>query len=113
MAHNSLMQAYSEAQYPLLGHGTRNIQVLKEALHACDGDLDSDMYGTGRIIEDYESKMAAMLGKEAAVFFPSGTMAQQIALRIWSDDAGSKKVSYHPACHLEIHQYRPGYSRLL
>jgi threonine aldolase len=48
--------------------------------------------------------MATYLGKEEAVFFPSGTMAQQIALRIWSDKRGSKKVAYHPLSHLEIHE---------
>ena len=48
--------------------------------------------------------MAEVLGKESAVFFPSGTMAQQIALRIWCDDADLKRVAYHPLCHLEIHE---------
>lgn len=48
--------------------------------------------------------MAKVLGKEAAVFFPSGTMAQQIALRIWCDEKELKKVAYHPLCHLEIHE---------
>jgi threonine aldolase len=31
-------------------------------------------------------------------------MAQQIALRIWCDKKGLKKVAYHPLCHLEIHE---------
>jgi threonine aldolase len=31
-------------------------------------------------------------------------MAQQIALRIWCDRKGIKKVAYHPLCHLEIHE---------
>ncbi|KAF4324589.1 hypothetical protein G195_002060 [Phytophthora kernoviae 00238/432] len=48
--------------------------------------------------------MADVLGKEAAVFFPSGTMAQQIALRIWCDRKGIKRVAYHPLSHLEIHE---------
>ncbi len=50
--------------------------------------------------------MADLLGKEAAVFMPSGTMAQQIALRIWSDRRGSKHVAFHPTCHLEIHEQK-------
>ncbi len=51
-----------------------------------------------------------MLGKEAAVFMPSGTMAQQIALRIWSERRGSRTVAFHPTCHLEIHEQK-GYQR--
>lgn len=99
-----LLQAFNETTYPLAGHGKRNMQVLKEAFKDLDGDLDSDTYGTGKLIEDFQEDMAKLLGKEAAVFFPSGTMAQQIALRIWCDRKGTKKVAYHPLCHLEIHE---------
>ena len=35
---------------------------------------------------------------------PSGTMAQQIALRIWSDHRATRTVAFHPTCHLEIHE---------
>jgi threonine aldolase len=69
-----------------------------------DGNLDSDMYGKGKLIEDFQDSIAKYLGKESAIFFPSGTMAQQIALRIWCDKKGLKKVAYHPLCHLEIHE---------
>lgn len=100
----SLIDAFKQSRYPLVGHGKRNAQVLKEAFESVDGELDSDMYGAGKVIEDYQDKMAKLLGKESAVFFPSGTMAQQIALRIWSDVKGNKKVAYHPTCHLEIHE---------
>ncbi|WP_221568410.1 low specificity L-threonine aldolase [Alkalihalobacillus sp. TS-13] len=99
-----LTRAFKQTDYQLAGHGSRNIQVLKEALGDLDSDTDSDMYGKGKVIEDFEEKMAEYLGKERAVFFPSGTMAQQIALRIWCDEKGLKKVAYHPLCHLEIHE---------
>ncbi|WP_413304170.1 beta-eliminating lyase-related protein [Bacillus sp. 1P10SD] len=101
---NVLLDAFKQTEYQLPGHGTRDIQVLTEAFANVDGDMDSDMYGKGKIIEDFQAKMAAYLGKEAAVFFPSGTMAQQIALRIWCDQKGVKKVAYHPLSHLEIHE---------
>ena len=42
---------------------------------------------------------------------PSGTMAQPIALRIWSDRRGIRTVAFHPTCHLEIHEEK-GYERL-
>ncbi|WP_066318927.1 low specificity L-threonine aldolase [Bacillus sp. FJAT-29814] len=105
MAENiSLQDAYKQTKYQVNGHGPRNIQVLKEAFHEIDGQLESEMYGKGKLIEDFQDKMAGILGKEAAVFFPSGTMAQQIAMRIWCDRKGVKKVAYHPLCHLEIHE---------
>lgn len=99
-----LVESFNQTKYQLTYHGKRNIQVLKEAFEQIEGDLGSDKYGTGQIIEGFQQKMAAFLGKEEAVFFPSGTMAQQIAMRIWCDEKNLRKVAYHPLCHLEIHE---------
>ncbi|MBO9131040.1 aminotransferase class I/II-fold pyridoxal phosphate-dependent enzyme [Bacillus sp. 165] len=101
---NPLLEAFKQTKYQVVGHGSRNIQVLKEAFQDMDGQQESDIYGNGKIIEDFQNKMAEYLGKEDTVFFPSGTMAQQIALRIWCDKKGLKRVAYHPLCHLEIHE---------
>jgi threonine aldolase len=104
MEKNLLLNVFKKTTYQLAGHGFRNLDILKKALEDFDSEQESDMYGKGRIIEDFERKMAEYLGKESAVFFPSGTMAQQIALRIWCDEKGIKRVAYHPLCHLEIHE---------
>lgn len=69
-------------------------------------DLKPDFYGGGELIADFEKRVAELLGKEAGVFMPSGTMAQQIALRIWSDRHHSPHVAFHPTCHLEIHEQK-------
>lgn len=100
----SISEAYAQSEYPLGGHSVRDIQMLSDALGEVDKSLSSDKYGSGQCIEEFQIKMADYLGKESAVFFPSGTMAQQIALRIWSDEKQIKKVAYHPLCHLEIHE---------
>ncbi len=71
----------------------------------------ADRYGDGPLIEAFEAKIAALTGKEAAVFMPSGTMAQQIALRIWAEETGIAHVAMHPTSHLELHEER-GYARL-
>ncbi|MED2007262.1 beta-eliminating lyase-related protein [Brevibacillus borstelensis] len=102
--HNQLLTAYKQTAYPLVGHGKRNLHVLKTVLNEMDGDIESDAYGTGAVIENFQKKLADYLGKESAVFFPSGTMAQQIAMRIWCEQKGLNKVAYHPLCHLEIHE---------
>jgi threonine aldolase len=101
---NPLLEAFKQTNYQVVGHSNRDIHVLKDAFNDIDGQMESDMYGTGTIIEDFQDKMAGYLGKEAAVFFPSGTMAQQIAVRMWCDKKGIKKVAYHPLSHLEIHE---------
>ncbi|HSJ39040.1 MAG TPA: aminotransferase class I/II-fold pyridoxal phosphate-dependent enzyme [Planococcus sp. (in: firmicutes)] len=99
-----LKGSFDETTYQLSGHGPRNVKVLKEAFQDIDADAKSDIYGAGAAINDFEEKMAGFLGKAKAVFFPSGTMAQQIALRIWCDEKKSAKVGYHPLSHLEIHE---------
>lgn len=104
MIGKSLLDVFKQTKYQLAGHGLRNVKVLQEALKDIDGRQESDYYGTGTVIEEFQAKLANYLGKEAAVFLPSGTMAQQIAMRIWCDRKGIMKVAYHPLCHLEIHE---------
>ena len=86
-------------------------QVLTELAESTDPELEADRYGQGELIARFESEIAALLGKEAAVFMPSGTMCQQIALRIWAARRGTRNVVFHPECHLETHEEK-GYQRL-
>jgi threonine aldolase len=78
--------------------------VLADLATWTDSELESDRYGTGSLIADVEAEIAALLGKETALFLPSGTMAQPIALRIWAERAGRRTVAFHPTCHLELHE---------
>jgi threonine aldolase len=96
----------------LSGHGPQPPQrVLAELAAEAGPDEEADRYGEGALIADFEREVAALLGKEAAVFLPSGTMAQQIALRIWADRRRTPAVAFHPTCHLEIHEQK-GYALL-
>jgi threonine aldolase len=72
---------------------------------------ERDKYGEGEIPERVQGRVAALLGKEAALWLPSGTMAQQIALRIHADHRGRRAVAFHPQCHLDVHEER-GYEVL-
>lgn len=86
----------------------------RRLLELADATADEerfDRYGSGDRIERLEQRVAELLGKEAAVFMPSGTMAQPIALRIWSDRRGVRTVAFHPTCHLELHEEK-GYERV-
>jgi threonine aldolase len=85
--------------------------VFTELVALTDAATPADEYGSGELITGFEDQVAALLGKAAAVFMPSGTMAQQIALRIWSDRSGSPHVAFHPTCHLELHEQK-GYELL-
>lgn len=88
----------------LNGHGFRQpIDQLGEVLRAFP-DLRGDRYGEGGVVAELEAEVAQMLGKPAALFLPSGTMAQQIALRVHADARQRRTVAFHPTCHLELHE---------
>ena len=105
-------EAFDRCERFLSGHGPQRPRAVLADLAAEVGpDEEPDHYGEGSLIEAFEREVAALLGKEAAAFMPSGTMAQQIALRLWADRRHSTAVAFHPTCHLEIHEQQ-GY-RLL
>ncbi|UUS34868.1 beta-eliminating lyase-related protein [Streptomyces changanensis] len=68
-------------------------------------DLDGavDLYGDG-VVEHLERRVAELLGFPAAAFFPTGTMAQQVALRCWAARTGNPVVALHPLAHPEVHE---------
>jgi len=80
--------------------------TLRALADRAPGVLGVDRYGEGELAERLESRVAELLGTEAAVWMPSGTMAQQIALRIHAERAGRPVVAFHPHCHLEAHEER-------
>lgn len=92
----------------LNGHGHR---PPSELLARIPDDTRPDRYGAGGVVAELEAEVAELLGKPAAVFLPTGTMAQQIVLRVHADRRGRRTVVWHPACHLDWREGR-GYQRL-
>jgi threonine aldolase len=46
-----------------------------------EGKIKPDNYSIGGVVEELENKFATLLGKESAVFMPTGTLANHIAVR--------------------------------
>jgi len=86
-------------------------QILADLAAFTPPEARHDRYGQGELIASFERQIAELLGKPAAVCMPSGTMCQQIALRIWTDRRGIHSVAFHPTCHLERHEDK-GYQLL-
>jgi threonine aldolase len=59
---------------------TRPSQSMRDAIAAAP--VGDDQYGEDPTVNRLQQQIASMLGKEAALFVPSGTMANQIALRV-------------------------------
>src|SRR4051812_28741549 len=75
-----------------------------ELLASIPPDVDPASYGEGGAVTDLERYVAELLGKPAALFLPSGTMAQGATLRVHADRRTSRTVLWHPACHLDNHE---------
>jgi threonine aldolase len=96
----------------LTGHVPLSMQEQLEAIRIeALAYTEQDRYGGGELIESFTREMAELLGKTAAVFLPSGTMAQSIALRVWADRAQNSHVAFHATSHLELHEQH-GYEAL-
>lgn len=67
-------------------------------------DVDPDRYGDGGPVGALEGRVARLLGTEAALFVPTGTMAQQIALKCWADRTHNPIVAMHPQAHPLHHE---------
>jgi threonine aldolase len=77
---------------------------LSELTAAASADVLPDVYGAGGVVTELEQRVADLLGKPAALFVPTGTMAQQLALRYWAEQTGTSAVGMHPLCHLLVHE---------
>ncbi|ACO47539.2 threonine aldolase family protein [Deinococcus deserti] len=64
--------------------------------------MNIDQYGQGEAVQLLEGRVAALLGKPAAVFVPKGTVAQMAALRVHTDRRAARTVALHPLSHIEL-----------
>ena len=81
-------------------------QVFADLARACAelGVDEWDTYGESGPVERLESELKELFGVQAAAFFPSGVMAQQAALRVHTDRAGTRKVALPDLSHLLVHE---------
>ena len=75
-------------------------ETLRALADAVPDDAEFDSYGAGALVEDLEREVAALLGKESAVFCTSGKAAQLSALRVHADRRGRDVVAAHPRSHV-------------
>src|SRR6516165_7630777 len=83
------------------GHGPVSAAGVLAGIPA---DTVTDRYGSGGVVAELEIEAGRLLGKPAAVFLPSGTMAQQSVLRVHADRRQRKTIIFHPMCHLDRHE---------
>ncbi len=75
-------------------------QALADLAAFVPEEAEADFYGSGKLIEDFEKRIAEILGKPDAVFGPSGKMLQNAALRVWADRQHCPTIALHPQSHI-------------
>ena len=73
---------------------------MKEAMFAAP--LGDDVFGEDPTVNALETKIAALFGMEAALFCPSGTMTNQIAIRLHTGP--QKEVICHQHSHIYLYE---------
>ncbi|MEM7445860.1 MAG: aminotransferase class I/II-fold pyridoxal phosphate-dependent enzyme [Pseudomonadota bacterium] len=71
----------------------------KLARLTAEGSVEADYYSNDGAVADLETAMAGLLGKERAVMFPTGTLANLMALRLLAGPDGGRVV-VHRQSHL-------------
>ena len=67
-----------------------------------DAEVGDDVWGDDPTVIELERELAALLGKEAALYVPSGTMGNQIAIRVQTRPGD--EILVHQLAHVALHE---------
>jgi len=79
---------------------TQPCEGMKQAM--LNAPLGDDVLGDDPTVQALEAKIADLLGKEDALFVPSGTMSNQIAL--WIQSKRGDAVALHNTAHIYVYE---------
>ncbi|KAF8702712.1 hypothetical protein HU200_032539 [Digitaria exilis] len=82
---------------------TKPSEAMRAAMAAAD--VDDDVVGVDPTAQRFQAEMAALMGKEAALFVPSGTMGNLISVLVHCDVRGSEVIL---GDNSHIHVYENG-----
>lgn len=79
---------------------TKPTDAMRAAMAAAE--VGDDCWGDDPTVIALEARVAQLLGKPAAVYLPSGTMANQLAVKITCRPGDA--IAAHPGAHVRIHE---------
>lgn len=79
---------------------TKPTPSMREAMAAAE--VGDDCYGDDPSVLALEREVASRLGKDAAIFLPTGTMSNQIAVRVHAQPG--ETIACHTTAHVRIHE---------
>lgn len=63
-----------------------------------EAEVGDDVFGEDPTVQRLQERVASLLGKEAALFVPSGTMANEICVKVWTQPG--QEVICEAGCHI-------------
>jgi len=81
---------------------TKPTPAMRRAM--AEAQVGDDVFGDDPTVNRLQEKVAALLGKEAAIYMPSGTMANQTAIRAHTEP-GDEIICHHDS---HIYNYEGG-----
>jgi len=79
---------------------TRPTPAMRSAIQAAD--VGDDVFGEDPTVNHLQEKVAALLGKEAALFVPSGTMSNQICVKAHTHPGD--ELLCESSCHIYVNE---------
>ena len=79
---------------------TRPTAAMREAM--ATAEVGDDVWGDDPTVIELEREVAAVLGKQAALYVPSGTMGNQIAIRCQTRPGD--EILVHELAHVIVHE---------
>lgn len=83
------------------GLGLTPAQYARVLAQLAERGIAEDDYILGGVVEELEARMAKLLGKERAVFMPTGTLANNLAIRALAGGAGRAVVQADSHIYLD------------
>lgn len=81
---------------------TKPTPEMREAM--ARAEVGNAAWGEDPTVNELERRSAEVLGKEAAMFVPSGTMGNQTALRVWTSKRLAPEVILHERSHVFVNE---------
>lgn len=83
------------------GLGLTPAQYAHVLTGLADRGIASDSYILGGVVEELEARLAKLLGKERAIFMPTGTLANNLAVRALAGGTGRAAVQAESHIYLD------------
>ena len=86
-------------------HELSPAELFAQMAEWCENNsADHDSYGEGETIQQFEQKLATLLGFESALFVITGTMTQATVLEMACQEKHCHNVALHDTSHITRHE---------